>query len=212
MKKSMGLLCVLMSFGVSAGMLEPQSNVELLFVDGEQNQEKRQSVSVDEGPTQLVVKYSKKLSDSGKSRVFDSAPYVIMFNAPERDLMIEAPKLHSYQQANAHFKQAPEWVIKTKNGESIEYSQEVLDSGEGIFPYYDLPKLVAQHNQARGVLFGASAALVASAELAPETESKQGSEAMPSVDTNNLEQLKAWYLKSSTEERKAFRRWMIDQE
>ncbi|MGC9458459.1 DUF2057 family protein, partial [Vibrio genomosp. F10] len=50
-------------------------------------------------------------------------------------------------------------------------------------------------------------------------ESKMATEAIANEqpklaieDTQNVDQLKAWYLKASKSEKKEFRRWMIDQE
>lgn len=215
MKRHLSLLAMLASASTTAAMIEPQGDIEILFVDGVKVEEKREAAEIQQGPVQLVVKYTKKLKDSGKDRLFDSAPYVISIDAPNENLELIAPKLFSYGQANTHFKSAPEWTIETQSGKSISYTQEVLDRGDGIFPYYDMPKLVREHNEKRGLVVGSGAALAATAQDANANVvevAESGDIKVVQLETTNLDQLKAWYLKSSKEDRKEFRRWMIDQE
>ncbi|NOH79539.1 DUF2057 domain-containing protein [Vibrio sp. RE86] len=215
MKRHLTLLAMLVTGSASAASIEPQAGVEVLFIDGVKVEDKREVSDIQTGPVQLVVKYTKKLKDSGKERVFDSSPYVISIDAPDADLTISAPKLYSYSQANTHFKTAPEWKVETESGKNISYSQEALDRGDGIFPYYDMPKLVREHNEKRGLVVGSGAALAATAQDAKATVvevAETGEKKVVQLETTNLDQLKAWYLKSSKEERKEFRRWMIDQE
>ncbi|KFD81942.1 hypothetical protein DA89_688 [Vibrio paracholerae] len=63
-------------------------------------------------------------------------------------------------------------------------------------PYSDLPKLVIQQNRKEGIYFDSAVALGGAIETLGEAES----------------QLKTWYLRASKEERKAFKKWMVDQE
>lgn len=199
----------------SATSIVPNNNIEILFVDGQKVEEKREAVNVSAGNIQLVLRYSKSLKDSGKNRVFDSAPYVVMLDVADADLEITAPTLYSYEQANTYFKKAPEWIISEPSGQKVQFTQEKLDRGEGFLPYYDLPKLVAEHNKRRGIVVGSVPVIADKAQFsssvtpASEANDMGGKKA---AQANNLEQLQAWYLKASAEERKAFRRWMIDQE
>ncbi|RTZ15653.1 DUF2057 domain-containing protein [Vibrio aquaticus] len=215
MKRYLSLVTMLFVTSATAATIEPKNDLEILFIDGVKVEEKRESVDIQPGLVQLVVKYTKKLKDSGKDRVYDSAPYVVNLDAPDADLTISGPKLFSYSQANTHFKKDPEWKVETESGQAIEYTQEVLDRGDGIFPYYDMPKLVREHNEKRGLVVGSGAALAATAQDANATVvevAETGEKTVVQLDTSNLDQLKAWYLKSSKEDRKEFRRWMIDQE
>ncbi|MFM2589542.1 DUF2057 family protein [Vibrio sp. TBV020] len=215
MKRHLSLLPLLIASTAMAGTLEPKEGIELLFIDGVKVEEKRDVANIPAGPVQLVVKYNKKLNDSGNDRLFDSPPYVISLDAPDSELSFIAPKLYSYGQANSHFKSEPEWKIVTEDGQVVNYSQEVLDRGDGVFPYYDMPKLVREHNAKRGLVVGSGAALAATAQDANATVvevAESGEKKVVQLETSNLDQLKAWYLKSSKEERKEFRRWMIDQE
>lgn len=215
MKRHLSLLAALFASSASAATIEPSNGVEILLIDGVKVEDTRDTATVEAGPVQLVVRYSKKLKDSGKYRVFDSSPYVINFDAPDDDMEISIPKLYSYEQANAYFKADADWSIESESGKSIKYTQEILDRGDGLFPYYDIPKLVREHNAKRGLVVGSGAALAATAQDANATIveiAESGEKKVVKLETSNLDQLKAWYLKSSKQERKEFRRWMIDQE
>ena len=215
MKRHLSLFAVLFASSASAAVIEPSNGVEILLIDGVKVEETRDAATVEAGPVQLVVRYSKKLKDSGKYRVFDSSPYVINFDASEEDMEISIPKMYSYSQANTFFKKDADWAIETESGKSVKYTQEVLDRGDGVFPYYDMPKLVHEHNAKRGLVVGSGAALAATAQDANATiveVVESGEKKVVKLETSNLEQLKAWYLKASKQERKEFRRWMIDQE
>ncbi|MGX1924683.1 YccT family protein [Vibrio sp. NH-7] len=212
------VIMMLLTASVNAASLEPKKGTNFLFLNGVELDDKREVVDIQSGPIQIIVKYSKKLKDSGEDRVFDSNPFVISFEATNDDISVVPPKLYTYEQANRAFKNSPEWVIRTADGKPIEYTQEALDRSEGFMPYFNMPERVAKHNEARGIVFGSSAALVAKAAVAeqatpavPNTQAKSDKVIKP-LDTNNLEQLKAWYVKASKQERKEFRRWMIDQE
>ena len=54
-------ILLLVSSAVSAATVTPKNGVELLFVNGTKVEDKRKLFDVDNGPLQLVVKYSKKL-------------------------------------------------------------------------------------------------------------------------------------------------------
>ncbi|EEY44345.1 hypothetical protein VMA_002410 [Vibrio mimicus VM223] len=79
----------------------------------------------------------------------------------------------------------------------VSAKQYLLKPEEGLMPYSDLPKLVIKQNREAGIYFDSELAL-------GSTEHKALSEAES--------QLKTWYLRASKEERKAFRKWMVDQE
>lgn len=218
MKAQVATLLLLISGSLHAASIEPKSGVNLLYIDGVEVEEKRDLNQIEPGKVQVVLNYNEKL----KNRVFDSNPFVVTFDAPDNDIVITPPKVYTYDQADHTFKHKPNWNIETVDGQQVTYTQEVLDRAEGFLPYFDMPERVAQHNEARGIIFGASAALAAKAQVATApkvvAETSDAKVTSPNTkevikpDTNNLEQLKAWYLKASKQERKEFRRWVIDQE
>jgi uncharacterized protein YccT (UPF0319 family) len=92
-----------------------------------------------------------------------------------------------------------------------------------------MDELIAAHNAERGIVFdngqmtkaeqAATATLVTTAAVATSKDVTAVNNNVPKttvksepIKAENVEQLKAWYLKASKEERKEFRKWMIDQE
>lgn len=203
MRKFILIAGLLITSVVSAEELIPQTGVEILVVNGVEVKEDREPVELQDGLNQVVVRYSNSVGKGGSKKVFESKPFILSFNAPENKSTLTAPKTYSYEQANNSFKKSPKWVIESESNE-ISYSQEVLKSRGGFLPYRDIEELVAKHNQENGLVFGSSAALVASAQIVGSNQNAVNNK------VSNLEQLQAWYTKASKEERKAFQKWIID--
>ena len=157
--------------------------------------------------------------------VFTSKPYVVELNVSGDKIKINPPKARSVREAELAFMDDnPKWVI-LQDGLKLPYKQEVLKGKKGVLPYFGLGELVEKHNQQRGVYFNDGqlidkpveaqalgvAATTTAAVASTSSKVEKTSPAKPVV-SNNVEQLKAWYLKASKQERKEFRRWMIDQE
>lgn len=195
----------------------PSSGVSILYINGQLADDKLSRNELVEGFNQVVVRMDKNMSRSStNSDVFTSKPYILNIEGIRGDLKIAHPQARSKMEAEKAFRSdQPEWVLE-QDGKAISYKQEVLKGKSGLFPYLGMEKLIAEHNQSRGIYFengqivDQPAALQAAVVTANSAASDKASK--PQVITNNVEQLKAWYLQSSTEERKAFRRWMIDQE
>ncbi|MGF1903017.1 DUF2057 domain-containing protein [Aliivibrio sifiae] len=203
MKRLIVLIGLFFTSILSAEELIPQKGIEILVVNGVEVVEDREPVDLQSGLNQVVVRYSNSVGKGGGKKVFESKPFILSFEAPEKQATLIAPKIYSYEHANNTFKQSPMWVIKSDEKE-VTYSQEILKSRGGFLPYRDIEELVAKHNQENGVILGSTTTLIASAQIV-ESNKK-------SVDNrvSNLEQLQAWYTKSSKEERKAFQKWIID--
>lgn len=203
MRKLILLTGLFLTSVVSAEELIPQKGVEILVVNGVEVAEDRDPVELQDGLNQVVVRYSNSVGKGGSKKVFESKPFILSFNAPEKQSTLTAPKTYSYEQANNTFKKSPKWVIESEDNE-IAYSQEILKSRGGFLPYRDIEELVAKHNQENGLVFGSAATLSASA-LTVESHNSTADNKI-----SNLEQLQAWYTKASKEERKAFQKWIID--
>lgn len=203
MRKLILLTGLFLTSVVSAEELIPQKGVEILVVNGVEVTEDREPVELQDGVNQVVVRYSNSVGKGGSKKVFESKPFILSFNAPEKQSTLTAPKTYSYEQANNTFKKSPMWVIESENNE-IAYSQEVLKSRGGFLPYRDIEELVAKYNQENGLIFGSAATVAASAQTV------EGNKNSTNNKVSNLEQLQAWYTKASKEERKAFQKWIID--
>ncbi len=161
----------------------------------------------------------KKLGRGGSSEVFTSKPYVLNVNVTGEEVTIAHPQARSFKEAEVAFQSdQPQWLIK-QDGQAIPYQQQVLEGKSGLFPYLGMDELVKNFNSERGISFGEdinkgkTIASVESKNISP-VEVVDKTPSAPEVTSNlsNVEQLKSWYTKASTQERKEFRRWMIDQD
>lgn len=188
---------------VQAATLTPATGVEILFVNGVKNEEKREAVDVDASKVQLLLRYNKLVGSGNSKKVFDSAPYVIGLDVEESNLTITAPKVYSYEQAKLEFKNTPEWVITDSKGTAVSYTQIKLPPEEGFMPYYDLETMLVKYNKAQDQSF-----TVGESDLNHVNSVKHNDvQSVPS-----LEQLKKDYLQINKTDRKAFQKWIIDQD
>ncbi|MGR5095353.1 DUF2057 family protein [Vibrio maritimus] len=228
MKRSIvaALLTVGFTLSASAATLIPMKGVSLLYINGQEAESKTSANTIEEGKNQVVLRMDKKVGRGSSQTVYTSAPYVIDINVTGDEVKVNHPVARSKQEAEAAFRTgSPEWRI-TQDGNTLQYTQEKLQGRDGFLPYSNVGELVAKHNEQRGITFSggevvqASAAEATTAAVATtavvseapkvEATSKKAPEAV--ANQNNVEQLKAWYLKASKAERKEFRKWMIDQE
>ena len=196
------LVAFAVSSTVSAAVLKPESGLSVLYINGVETESSIGEQYLESGSVDLIVRMDTKVgrSNSG-SNVFTSAPYVVSFTVTADEVKMQLPQARSMQEAEEAFRDdKPAWSI-VQNGKETEFTQEILPGKEGLFPYLGLSKIVAGYYGSKNNSVIKQQAIVA------DSTDGQGSKT-----ASNLTQLKAWYLKSSTEERKAFRRWMIDQE
>ncbi|MDC5854182.1 DUF2057 family protein [Vibrio europaeus] len=215
-------------WSISAGAIDliPAKGVSVLYINGEESESRIKPNVIEPGLNQVVIRMDKNMSTGSNADVFTSKPFVISFEAQSGvDITLQHPVARSKMEAEAAFtKNNPKWTIK-QGDEKLSYTQEVLAGKSGFLPYVNMDELLVEHNTQRGIYFEsgqlidkpveaqtiAVAATTTAAVTSTPSKVEKTSPANP-VATSNVEQLKAWYLKSSKEERKAFRRWMIDQE
>ncbi len=221
------------SLSAGAATLTPKAGVSILYINGQESEDTIGKNTIPNGTNQVLVRMEKELGRGTKPEMFVSSPYMLTFDATGDAVVINHPVSRSVGEAKIAFKgDKPEWTI-TMDGKPIEYQQELLPGRTGFFPYANIGELLSQYNRQHGIQFDDSGAVsmtkvvtVAAAGSAASASSVNGKAMAKMQETatktnkaisseqavDNLEQLKAWYLKSSTEERKAFRRWVIDQE
>ena len=205
-----------LAFPLQAAVISAQDGVSILYINGQEAEQKIGQNQVDEGFVQTVVRFDDKLG----SKVFTSKPYVISFDAQGESVKVIAPAVGSEMVAENEFSKAkPDWKVFV-DGKAIAFEQSVLQGKGGFMPYAGMENLIADHNKQRGIYFQdgqlidapvaieTAAVVTASVAVAGSTSTAQA----PAVATKTVDQLKAWYLQASKEERKEFRRWMIDQE
>ncbi|OLQ86239.1 hypothetical protein BIY21_18360 [Vibrio ponticus] len=218
-----------LAFPLQAAVLSAQDGVSILYINGEKAEQRIGENQIEEGFVQALVRFDDKLGVGNSAKVYTSKPFFLNFDAKGSEIEIFAPKVYSEIEADKEFEKAnPGWKVLV-DGKEVQFEQAVLKGKGGFMPYAGMENLVAEHNKQRGIYFNNGELVDApvAAELAPvavvttsavatanstaNNAAKATSQA-PKAAVKNVEQLKAWYLKASTEERKEFRRWMIDQE
>lgn len=101
------------------------------------------------------------------------------------------------------------------NGDDVKVDQEILPPAQGALPYSDIPQLVKDYNQERGLVFDSGKIRSLKEELAAvQTGAVVGATVAADStvqESENTLQLKLWYSRANEEERKAFQKWLIDQ-
>lgn len=213
----LGLLTVVVG-SVSAATLTPHKGVSILFINEQKAENKISGNHINEGFNQVLVRFDKKFGNSG---VYSSAPYILSFNVTGDEVQIKPPKTRSYIEAEKVFEsENPSWDV-VQDDVAIKFKQDVIERKPGFVPFGGLDSRLVEYNESNAIYFKNGVLLDKPAEavvLAPvttgiatknDTKIQQQPKA---TEAHNVEQLKAWYLKASKQERKEFRKWMIDQE
>ncbi len=189
------------AFSANSAVLVPEKGISILYINGNETEKSISKQQIDSGDTEVIIRLDKDFGRGNSSKIYTSVPYVVKFNVSGDEIKLNHPTARSYQEAeNAFRNKQPEWTIE-QDGNVVSYEQEVLPPNDGsLFPYAGMDKLVAAYYS------GQAGKEIKQQAVVANKSTTQGEEA------SNLTQLQAWYLKSSAEERKAFRRWMIDQE
>ncbi|MDE1345618.1 DUF2057 family protein [Vibrio aestuarianus] len=206
----------LMVGGVQAATLTPKAGVSILYINGEAAESKISENHIEAGFNQVVVRMDKDMSRGSSSDVFTSKPYVLSFTVNGEHIEINHPKARSRVEAERAFESNPQWIV-IEDDKLLRHEQVVLKGNVGFVPYGGMAELIQKHNSQRGIYFnnGQLVGKPVVAQMLPVTTAvvvKPNQIDQDTVISGNVEQLKAWYLKSSAQERKTFRKWMIDQE
>ncbi len=205
MKKWLLLLATGMAFSVNSAILIPEQGVSVLYINGVETEKSIGKQHVSSGETEVIVRLDKNFGRGSSTKIYTSLPFVVKFSVSGDEIKLDHPTARSYQEAEKAFRDnQPNWTI-TQDGTEISYQQELLPPKDGLFPYLGLDTLVADYYSKKNNEVTKEQAIIATSSSV-----KVSSHEVENV--SNLVQLKAWYLKSSAEERKAFRKWIIDQE
>lgn len=208
------------ALNIHAAEVKFHQDVEVLVVNGLDAAKYDKDYQLRDGYNQVVVQMVKKFGNKGSQDLFESKPYLVSFNASQDDIDVLPPRVSSKQHAENVFAGHPEWRVLAK-GHEIDSKSAFLKGKGGFVPYWDMEELVEDYNIEHGISLSAKAVAVESTSRSATTavnakgmqkkDTKQKS-ARASDHPKALEQLQAWYLKASQEDRKAFRKWMVDQD
>ncbi|MDG3088936.1 DUF2057 family protein [Vibrio hannami] len=194
------VLCVLSSLlltaNVSAAEIKPENNIRLLIVDGVETINHSDPAELKSGFNQIAIKVFKTFGRGANKQIFESDPFLLMFEAKGEDITIYPPELKNYDAAQRHFKQQPE-ITLISNGKELVYEYAKLEGKKGFLPFGDLEGVVDEYNKQNGIQAGNVE------KTAPEVIEEQF------VPT--FEQLKEWYPNMPVQEREAFKNWVVEQ-
>ncbi len=187
-----------------AAELETERGLYILAVNGEVEGFEDYSSPLSQGSNQVVIQVNRKVGKGNSASVFKSKPYVLTFEAAASDtISIKGPKLYSYEGAKRTFSSDPEWVV-TKNGKETEFTSVVLPSVSTVLPDFAIERSLKEFNKSK----------IVDTAVPSDNAKVLSAPAMPVEQTTGavLNQLKALYEAASPEERKSFRRWIVDYE
>lgn len=204
------LALLLLSGGALAGDITTSNGVELLVVNGKEVDNfpggSKREVSLSEGQYQVVIRFEEDVKRGSKSALYTSKPYVLDLAVPVGDLELSVPRMASHSQVSAYFND-PEWLVTDVNSGKVAAVRGEELPGSGFAAFRDIEKAVANYNRENGiaVVNGQTHDLQTAAVAVDDKGNVE-------IKGDSLTQLKLWYTKASNEEKKAFKRWMIDQD
>lgn len=210
MKKALFTALLLLNQQAFAATLEVGTDLNVLVLNGKEvSANSGDVIELATGDNQLVVRYKSILDSGSKTKLFESKPYVFQFTDLGDDLTLSVERFRKYRQAeNAFEKGDVKWSIEKQTGDSIPFQYDELPGNPGFLPYADLPKAVAAYNKKNGIYFEGQEIKDLNQEVVVAISESGEVE----LTGDPLTQLKVWYTKASNEDRKAFRKWVIDQE
>ncbi len=220
MKKSIWLLLSLgfsVSWTLNAAELSAEQGVEFLAINGKNvdkyGEKAAKTLELDEGSYQLVVRYESSVKQGSRNTLFTSKPYVLDITMTAADAFISVPKMRIESQAQAYFRK-PIWIF-TRNEKEHAFTGAELE-GLGFAGFRNIEEAIAAFNQKQSQNQLQAQNQVKSLDktqiIAPlNTQvTRVNPLVLKAKHTTRLEQLKNEYLKASKEEKKAFKRWMIE--
>lgn len=202
------VLSSVMSFASYADIkLEIPEFIDIIAVNGLKpvirDESQGKTLTMPNGVNQLVFQFEPMVEDNDGVRRVYSDVMITKFSIADAQLTFELPKYRRLSQARNDIKTF-KWALLDNLKQPIKVESDKLDTN-GVQFGRNYIQDVLDYNQKGGVA-AIPVAGFTYAKALPEDQQKA------SIDSENVAQLKLWYLKSSAEERKAFRKWLVDQQ
>ncbi|GLT15836.1 DUF2057 family protein [Vibrio algivorus] len=153
-----------------------------------------------DGENQIVFKFQPGVMENDTLRRVYSDVIVAKFTAQDDELTFVLPEYRDLNQARNEINDF-EWSLVDTQDNAIDVKKEPL-STTGVQLGRNFIEDVMDYNMRGGVAAITTGSVVAKS-LPMNTQTKP--------DSENISQLKAWYLKANEQERKDFQIWLIDQ-
>lgn len=229
MKKALMFLCGVVlttSFTASANVvINVPEDVSILVVNMKKpNVENSlfsgKKLTLPNGENQILFKYIPTFESVNEIRNVSSEAVIAKFNATDTTLDFKLPEYRSIKIARENISEMEWEFVDSNTSKNIPVKYDFLIK-DGVQYGRDYITEAREYNLANG----AAAIKLLTQTVSPVvavTNNKEHSTykvhanaktaSQTAVMSPNLEQLKAWYSQSSEEDRKAFRKWIVDQE
>lgn len=214
----LGLGCSLSSIANANVTLEFPSEVSLLVANMEKPDidssllERTKSVTLPDGVNQIVFQYIPGFLDKNDMKKAYSEVIIAKFKAEDDTITLQVPDYSNYHTAKTHIKNL-DWSLQSSSTDkAIDKTEDVLKV-TGITIGHDYTEDAVTYNRK-----GGKAAVMINYDYANGVSAEKGMKNQSMVDPkqnlhmNKLSAMQRLYQQSSGEERKAFRKWIIDQE
>ncbi|KOO05381.1 DUF2057 family protein [Vibrio nereis] len=194
--KYLGFLLLIFAGGVHAASLSLERGFDIHTINGQKVKSGQDSYKLIEGSNQLVLSFDGQLSDGPKTQHLDTKPYVVVIdvnNASNVQLNTISGK---FKVVNKAIEKNRSWFTLTDNGTALAYTPEVLPATSNYFPYANIPELVTEYNRDKKIYF-------ADGEMRDIQELSQ-------TEDSIVFKLQALYLEATAEQKKEFRKWIVD--
>ena len=175
-----------------AAILKGTNGVELVALDGHEIKSgmfQNDNLNLTDGDHQVVVKYSKRINDD----MVYSKPHIFAIDV-KGDTEITVKRFNNKSQAKYAIRKGLIWIVKNELPTKNVVGESIFKEGFQIHP--DIESLIVEYNQAHG--------------LAPIDEESVATICTPAQldDLSKTQQLIRVYSSSTSDEKKAFRIWL----
>ncbi|ANP76133.1 DUF2057 family protein [Vibrio sp. 10N.222.54.A1] len=184
------------------------------------------TVLLPDGENQIVFQYEPVFDERDNQRKVYSSVIIAKFEAKNEELTLSMPEFKNLRSAQENIGNL-NWEIKNKQGQALIKNEDILAS-DGVQLNRSYSEEATEYNKVGGAAAVTMSYLVVENQVRPAVKvnatsleentlvNAEGLTANTSAQvvdkSESLKQLKALYLSTSKEDRKVFRKWMIDQE
>ena len=181
------------------------------------------SIALPDGENQIVFQYQPAFEVDENLRRAYGEIIIAKFDQSNTELTFKLPEYRNYREAEKSVHDL-DWSLNNPQGQQVEVASDILKS-EGVQIGRNYSEEAEEYNRKGGPAAVAVSYMVVSNQVhaaAPVAATVSAPAAAPAsvekvavpqtAGSENVSQLQYWYSKASAEERKTFRRWMIDQE
>lgn len=184
------------------------------------------TVLLPDGENQIVFQYEPVFDERDNQRKVYSSVIIAKFEAKNEELTLSMPEFKNLRSAQENIGNL-NWEIKNKQGQALIKNEDILAS-DGVQLNRSYSEEATEYNKVGGAAAVTMSYLVVENQVRSAVKvnatsleentlvNAEGLTANTSAQvvdkSESLKQLKALYLSTSKEDRKTFRKWMIDQE